>query len=80
MSYGRIVEAGKVNVVEKPLAAQADENHLESGTQVLRGQTKKEGLATVEAIVLALDCLGENKEIGAGLRKQYEELIIKPNR
>jgi len=46
----------------------------------LRGQTKKEGLATVEAIALALDCLGENKEIGAGLRKQYEELIIKPNR
>ncbi len=46
----------------------------------LRGQAKKEGLATIEAIALALDCLGEKAEIGAGLRKQYEELIIKPNR
>jgi DTW domain-containing protein YfiP len=46
----------------------------------LRGQAKKEGLATIEAIALAFDCLGENTEIGAGLRKQYEELIIKPNR
>jgi DTW domain-containing protein len=46
----------------------------------LRGQAKKEGLATAEAIALAFDCLGENTEIGAGLRKQYEELIIKPNK
>ena len=46
----------------------------------LRGQAKKEGLATIEAIALAFDCLGENKEIGEELRKQYEELIIKPNR
>jgi DTW domain-containing protein YfiP len=46
----------------------------------LRGQAKKEGLATIEAIALAFDCLGENTEIGAGLRKQYAELIIKPNR
>lgn len=46
----------------------------------LRGQAKKEGLATIEAIALALDCLGENTEIGAGLREQYEKLIIQPNR
>jgi DTW domain-containing protein YfiP len=46
----------------------------------LRGQAKKEGLATIEAIALALDCLGENTEIGKSLRMQYEELIIKPNR
>jgi DTW domain-containing protein YfiP len=46
----------------------------------LRGQAKKEGLATIEAIALAFDCLGEKTEIGAGLRTQYEELIIKPNR
>jgi DTW domain-containing protein len=46
----------------------------------LRGQVKKEGLATIEAIALALDRLGENAEIGEGLRRQYEELIIKPNK
>jgi len=46
----------------------------------LRGQAKKEGLATIEAIALALDCLGENKELGEGLRKQYQEFIIKPNK
>jgi hypothetical protein len=45
----------------------------------LRGQSKKEGLSTIEAIAMAFDCLGENAEIGEGLRKQYEELIIKPN-
>jgi DTW domain-containing protein len=45
----------------------------------LRGQAKKQGLATIEAIALALDCLGEKEEIGAGLRRQYAELIIKPN-
>jgi DTW domain-containing protein len=52
---------------------------LNPGHQSLRGQAKKEGLATIEAIALALDCLGENKEIGESLRTQYEELIIKPN-
>ena len=45
----------------------------------LRGQTKRHGLATVEAIAMALDCLGENPEVGKSLRKQYEELIIRPN-
>ena len=44
-----------------------------------RGQTKRHGLATVEAIAMALDCLGENLKVGELLRKQYEELIIKPN-
>jgi DTW domain-containing protein YfiP len=46
----------------------------------LRGQVKKEGLATIEAIALALDRLGENAEIGEGLRRQYEELIIRTNK
>jgi DTW domain-containing protein len=45
----------------------------------LRGQTKRHGLATIEAIAMALDCLGENAAVGESLRKQYEELIIKPN-
>lgn len=44
----------------------------------LRGQTKKHGLATIEAIAMALDCLGENVAIGESLRKQYEELIVRP--
>ena len=45
----------------------------------LRGQAKKEGLATIEAVALALECLGENVEGGESLRKQYEEFIIRPN-
>lgn len=45
----------------------------------LRGQAKRHGLATIEAIAMALDCLGENPEVGKSLRKQYEELIIRPN-
>jgi hypothetical protein len=45
----------------------------------LRGQSKRHGLATIEAIALALDCLGENVATGASLRKQYEELIVRPN-
>jgi DTW domain-containing protein len=45
----------------------------------LRGQAKKEGLATIEAVARALDCLGENVDVGESLRKQYEELIIRPN-
>ena len=40
----------------------------------LRGQTKREGLATIEAVALALECLGENAEKGESLRKQYEVL------
>ena len=46
----------------------------------LRSQVKKEGLATIEAIAFALDCLEENALIGESLKKQYEELIIKPNK
>jgi hypothetical protein len=45
----------------------------------LRGQAKKEGLATIEAVALALECLGENVEVGESLRMQYEEFIIRPN-
>lgn len=45
----------------------------------LRGQSKKHGLATVEAIAMALDCLGEDVAIGESLRRQYEELIVTPN-
>ncbi|HUI90801.1 MAG TPA: tRNA-uridine aminocarboxypropyltransferase [Chitinivibrionales bacterium] len=45
----------------------------------MRGQVKKEGLATVEAVALALDCLGEDVGVGESLRKQYEEKIIKLN-
>ena len=45
----------------------------------LRGQSKRHGLATIEAIAMALDCLGEKAAVGESLRKQYEELIIKPN-
>ena len=45
----------------------------------LRGQAKKEGLATIEAVALALECLGENAAVGESLRKQYEEFIIRPN-
>ncbi len=44
----------------------------------LRGQSKRHGLATIEAIALALDCLGEDVAIGKSLRKQFEELIIRP--
>jgi DTW domain-containing protein len=45
----------------------------------LRGQAKKEGLATIEAVAFALDCLGENTAVGESLRNQYEEFIIRPN-
>jgi hypothetical protein len=45
----------------------------------LRGQAKKEGLATIEAVALALECLGENAVVGESLRNQYEEFIIRPN-
>jgi DTW domain-containing protein len=45
----------------------------------LRGQAKKEGLATIEAVALALECLGENAAVGESLRKQYEEFIMRPN-
>lgn len=42
----------------------------------LRGQAKKQGLSTIEAIALALDCLKESPEIGNLLRKNYKEFII----
>jgi DTW domain-containing protein YfiP len=45
----------------------------------LRGQAKKEGLATIEAVAFALECLGDNAEVGESLRKQYVELIVLPN-
>lgn len=43
----------------------------------LRGQAKKHGLATIEAVAMAFDCLGENAAVGESLRRQYEELIVK---
>jgi hypothetical protein len=46
--------------------------------QSLRGQSKKEGLATIEAIAMLMDCLGEDAEIGKTLRGKFEELIVKP--
>jgi hypothetical protein len=52
---------------------------LNPAHQSLRGQAKKEGLATIEAVALALDCLGENAAVGESLRKQFEEFIIRPN-
>lgn len=45
----------------------------------LRAQAKQQGLATIEAVALAFDCLGENAAVGESLRKQFEELIIRPN-
>jgi DTW domain-containing protein YfiP len=46
----------------------------------LRTQVKREGLSTIEAVALALECLGEDKSIGAYLMDHYEKLIIKPNK
>ena len=43
----------------------------------LRGQSKKEGLATIEAIALALECMGEESGLTKSLHEQYESLIIK---
>ncbi len=42
----------------------------------LRGQTRAEAMSTVEAIAMALDCLGEEKEISESLRAQYTQLIV----
>jgi DTW domain-containing protein len=42
----------------------------------LRPQVKKEGLATIEAIALTLEYLGEKPEIPGELRGKYSELII----
>ena len=43
-----------------------------------RPQTKKEGLSTVEAIALALECLGEDPTIPSALIKNYEDFILAP--
>jgi len=43
-----------------------------------RPQTKKEGLSTIEAVALALECLGEAPAISASLVKSYEDLILAP--
>jgi DTW domain-containing protein len=45
----------------------------------LRGQVKKGGLSTVEAVAMVLDCLAQPASTGESLRSQYEELIIRPN-
>ena len=42
----------------------------------LRPQVKKEGLATIEAIALALEYLGDKPGIPLQLRGKYQELII----
>ncbi len=42
----------------------------------LRGQTRSEALSTVEAIAMALDCIGEKKEISESLRAQYAQLVV----
>lgn len=44
----------------------------------LRAQVKREGLSTIEAVALALECLGEDKNISGYLIEQYEACIIKP--
>jgi DTW domain-containing protein YfiP len=44
----------------------------------LRAQVKREALATIEAVALALECLGEDAGIGAYLIDIYEKLIIHP--
>jgi DTW domain-containing protein YfiP len=44
----------------------------------LRAQVKREALATIEAVALALECLGEDPGIGAYLIDTYEKLIIHP--
>lgn len=45
----------------------------------LRGQAKKEGLATIEAVALVLECLGEVKTVAESLQRQFKEFIILPN-
>jgi len=43
-----------------------------------RPQMKKEGLSTIEAVALALECLGEDPAIPSALIKNYEDLILRP--
>jgi DTW domain-containing protein len=45
-----------------------------------RGQAKESGLATIESIAHCLGFLGENPSVKDSLLKQYEDLIIAPNR
>jgi DTW domain-containing protein YfiP len=42
----------------------------------LRGQTKAQAMSTVEAIAMALESIGEKKEISESLRTQYARLIV----
>jgi DTW domain-containing protein YfiP len=42
-----------------------------------RPQAKKEGLSTIEAVALALKCLGEDTAIPLALETHYADLIIK---
>jgi hypothetical protein len=44
-----------------------------------RPQMKKEGLSTIEAVALALECLGEDPAISLALVKNYEDLILAPH-
>jgi DTW domain-containing protein len=46
----------------------------------LRPQTKKEGLSTIEAVALALQCLNRDPATSSALVKSYEDLILGPNR
>jgi DTW domain-containing protein YfiP len=50
---------------------------LNPGHPSLRPQVKSEGLSTIEAISLALDHLGERREVGEALNRYYNELIIR---
>lgn len=43
----------------------------------LRPQVKKEGLSTIEAVALALECLGEDPALPAALVKTYVDLILR---
>jgi DTW domain-containing protein len=44
-----------------------------------RPQTKKEGLSTIEAVALALECLGEDSTIPSALIKNYQDMILSPS-
>ena len=46
----------------------------------LRGQVKASGLATIESIAYALKYLGENPAVPESLLRQYQDLIVAPNR
>ena len=46
----------------------------------LRGQAKASGLATIESIAYALKYLGEDPAVTESLLRQYQALIVDPNR